>query len=345
MKKIVFLLTPLLLLTSCGFSENQDFSSVLDRHTTAQIEEIDRLATTLGLSESRSDDGMLRLMADIPTIGSGRVETIYHAVSHGSRAGQIDLSGSLIEYHSPEGSGSLSIDSLSFLNRMGESFLKVSGMSGSALDPVIAPVLTRYAGQWIDLSELQSGTGSEAVADTVSKNLSTLTIEEMKGYAKKYPLWKLVRENGIIDGYHSYEVELDKAQTKALIGELSTRLSQKPLDSEDEKSLDSLLSGVSLSGTLRIQTKNEVYGGFRGTISGSGRSMNLSYEYTEKGLTFALGDDSQRTTGSIGYDKDSHTFSLALDSLTDGISIGSLSGSVVFESREKYRSYLRLTAQ
>jgi hypothetical protein len=321
----------------------------MERHQVAQYDFIESLEERLGLQYQWVDTGTLKLLAQIPSVMTGSFFGDYTLKASG-RDAEISSDSIVVNYEDMMSSGSLLFKDLGFITVGGEAYMKIGEATGSLADPAFAPIIEKYRSKWISLVDTGLGswaTQEEELAYKFSQNLSKLSIDDARDYSEKYPLWKLVKDNGIIDGYYSYEVELDKENLKSLIMDLAKKLTEVDMTPDAIAELDSILSGMSLTGKYSISQDDELYASFDGTlvVASAPEALLVGWNHKKEGLTFSIGTVWEKVTGSFLYDAPSEKFSLQVNATASGIEIGNLDGYVMLDKKKVKELSLTLSAE
>lgn len=293
---------------------------------------------------------MLRLVASVPALASGSIQTDY-TLSRSGRDYEIFSKELVVLFSDLQGPESLSLKNLGLIVSGGNAFMKLDDATGTLLESTLTPLISKYRSKWIALSNaslaMSGSSKEEQLAYKFSENLTKLTLKDIRKYSEKYPLWKLTKDNGILNGFYNYEVTLDKDHLKALILDLSNRLTEQTLDAAATSQIDAILAGFDIVGTFRIDTEDPLYGDLTATIIQKSNPDQITFTFAQArdGIRYSLGTGTDKFTGNILFDTSSKKLSLSLNAVSSGAEIGNLDGYIRFDGSKIAESSLSLSAQ
>ncbi len=229
--------------------------------------------------------------------------------------------------------------------------MSIGDATGTLLESAMAPIITKYRSQWIALSDtsltMSGSSKEEQLAYKFSENLTKLTLKDIRAYSEKYPLWKLSKDDGVLNGFYNYEVTLDKDHLKSLILDLSNRLTEQALDTAATSQIDAILAGFDIVGTIRIDIENPLYGDLNATIIQKSNPDQITFTFAQArdGIRYSLGTGTDKFTGNVLFDTSSKKLSLSLNAVSSGAEIGNLDGYIRFEGKKIAETSLTLSAQ
>ena len=297
-KKILFILIPLLFLSSCGMKEEApktDFISMYQAHVKDRIDSLRSLAKDIGYMESYKSAGSLRMLANIPMILSGSISTSYDAKVRGQDV-EVSFMDPHASYETFLASGSVMAKEIAMITSGGDAFFRYQDLKNIGLiDDVVANIFEKYKNTWLSLKQdeledsLSGSTEKDIRAYKLSQSISRMTLSDIEKYLVKYPLWKEQKDLGMSGSLHSYAVTLSKENIVAMVSEFTREATGKDIAPEALKDLETSLADLEMNAIVGLDPNDRKRIALDGTLlSGSGTPMRILFDGTTSSTLISL---------------------------------------------------------
>lgn len=97
-----------------------------------------------------------------------------------------------------------------------DAFALTGSMVDEAFVKMLPEIKTKALGKWFSLDQMEldklAGNGQpvDAMVEQISRNIQTLTLEEIRDLLKKNPFFKVLEDQGVVNGKYTYKVALSK---------------------------------------------------------------------------------------------------------------------------------------
>ena len=294
--KSSYLITGVLILSSLTLAactapgKEKNFSSVYEWHVERVFSEIDGAMKDSPLSFVGTEEDTLRFLLDIPSYGSWEMHAALSAKMRGlSSESNISLTGKV-----------MSMGESFILNEAKWALISVAGdvygrvdsldMTGSLARTVDIADLKQYYGKWISFRTQDMMSGEvDMTASKIQSNLYKVKLEDIKKYLLQYPTIRPVWSGGINGKDYVYNVELDRENVGKIIIALYEQLAETGATAEMKADLAKGLSGVTLTGTLAVDSSDLLYFSFTGRlVTEDGTSLDIHESYQRDGLRLTI---------------------------------------------------------
>lgn len=331
-KKVSILGMGVILLSACTPMKSEDFTSVYNGHVDRVYDVVSDWKKAFLFEGTQKD--AVRFTADIPGIMNG----VLNVVSDGkvkwsdvdvaiSATGAANVDKETIALE--EFKGAMTIAKSIIYGRV-DAFALTGSMVDEAFVKMLPEIKAKALGKWFSLDQMEldklAGNGQpvDAMVEQISRNIQTLTLEEIRDLLKKNPFFKVLEDQGVVNGKYTYKVALSKEWVRDFGKSLAERITGTGVDAAAMNEFSTALWAINLEWTLSVDAEDKLYFEFHGvgkeSATGSGASVNFDIALSRTGLTLAVGDAMNKL--SIATQKlEGGKYSMTLWMLAEGLDI------------------------
>jgi predicted HAD superfamily phosphohydrolase YqeG len=126
------------------------------------------------------------------------------------------------------GSGGIQAKKIGAISHNGDAYFLFSElMSSELLSPQIQAVLKKYDSTWLSwtrddaMKALSGATEEEALATTITNNLSKMTLSDVSASLKKHMIWKATGSSTSSGNLQVFPIDLNRENVIALVDSMS----------------------------------------------------------------------------------------------------------------------------
>lgn len=352
MRKILIVSSLALILSSCGFKSDTDFTSLYKSHVHSQIESIRETAKSLWIYRQEQSKGAISALVNVPMMISGSLAFDHDAKVNG-RDADISLKNLRASYESLMGSGNLSLEQFGMISKSSDTFFFFQGLNDTLLPEDIRAVLAKYEKTWLswtkeDMRKTLSGASSdEILANTIVENLSQMTLDDLEKHLTKHPIFTHTADLGMVENLHVFAIDLNRSAVLNLATNLTQDLTGSGISESQKQNIQKWLEGLSFSGTLAFDPKDAQVAEMHLTVSESGSAevgtidvvtnktqtqIRMSSAATRSGISFTVGKEGNKNTLSLSISE-------------NGADMGKLTGYIQKDGKKFQELALDVTAQ
>lgn len=217
-KKVSILGMGVILLSACTPMKSEDFTSVYNGHVDRVYDVVSDWKKAFLFEGTQKD--AVRFTADVPGIMNGVLNVVSDGKVKGSDvdvvlsatgAANVDKETIALE----EFKGAMTIAKSIIYGRV-DAFALTGSMVDEAFVKMLPEIKAKALGKWFSLDQMEldklAGNGQpvDAMVEQISRNIQTLTLEEIRDLLKKNPFFKVLEDQGVVNGKYTYKVALSK---------------------------------------------------------------------------------------------------------------------------------------
>jgi hypothetical protein len=352
MRKILISWLVLVLLSGCSlWKKDTDFTSLYSNYVVAPIDALESFSDYLGYNQKEQITGSFKWAVEIPVLLSGAFSSDYKIWAY-SKDGLVNLENIVANFESMVSTSTFEAKKLSLVTIGGDLYMLYDGIKTSLLPPEAMEIFNKYNNKWLSYTEadmnnaFSGGAMEDELSRVISKNISEMTLDDVRGYLTEYPILKQEKELSSSGSKRAFEVSLDKDKLVELITQVQSDITSSGSSPEEIQSLKNGLVPLSITGTVVFDVDNNKFIDLMLYYSNAWTpiaQMELDTDTAAQRLKITSLADKTEVLFTATHTDENRTFNLSL--LQDGIEVGKSVMTVAMKGKMFQKLTLEIMAQ